>query len=823
VARNSAHSIDRGKQIASSPRPDVKARLDAALAAHRAGDWAEAERRYAKVLRADKNNAQAMTLLGTLHAQQQDFSAAVKLLSRSLEIDPRQPFALNSLGNALNSLRRYENALGAFDKAIALKPDHAAAFNNRGSALRGLDRLEDALASIDRAIGLNPDYPEAFNNRGLVLHDLHRHEDALKSYERALALKPAFAEVHKNIGDELLELKRFEAALASYDRAIALKADFAAAHNNRGHVLVNLQRYKDALKSFETSIRLDPNAAEVHANRGAVLRTLRRPADSLKSYERALAINVESLEAYVHKGQVLQELRRLADAVQAYDMALALRPDHVGAHHRRAIALKDIERLDEALVSIERAVELDRNTPYVLGERLMIKAQACDWNRLDEASDAVVEAVGQGMRASTPFTLLATPCAEDVRRKCAEIFMRDQHPPRPNQLPPIGRSASDSSGRIRIAYVSGDFRAHAVASLIAGVLEEHDRTRFEVHAISFGPNDKTAPRARLEKAVEHFIDVRDMVDSDVASLMRERNIDIAIDLMGFTGNCRAGILAHRPAPIQVSYLGYPGTMGADYIDYIVADRIVIPETEQRFYAEKVVYLPESYQCNDSKRKIGNRTLDRTGAGLPLDAFVFCSFNNNFKIRPEMFDVWMRILQRSADSVLWLLRSNSNVERNLRNEAEKRGVSGERLVFAPRMDAADHLARHGLADLFLDTQPYGAHTTASDALWTGLPVLTCLGDSFAARVGASLLNAIGLPEMVTRSLEEYEARAVTLAHDRLALAEVKARLARHRDTHPLFDTVRFTRHLEAAFARMWRLYRNGSPPTAFAVEPGAAEG
>jgi predicted O-linked N-acetylglucosamine transferase (SPINDLY family) len=323
-------------------------------------------------------------------------------------------------------------------------------------------------------------------------------------------------------------------------------------------------------------------------------------------------------------------------------------------------------------------------------------------------------------------------------------------------------------------------------------------------------------RARLEKSVEHFIDVGDKADLEVATLLRERKIDIAIDLTGFTKDRRTGIFALRAAPIQVNYLGYPGTMGADYIDYIIADRVVVPEDEQRHYAEKLVYLPDTYQCNDSKRRIENTTLTRTEAGLPMEGFVFCSFNNNFKIRPEMFDIWMRILQRTEGSVLWLLRSNAGAERNLRREAEVRGVSGERLVFAPRISNSIHLARQRLADLFLDTLPYGAHTTASDALCAGLPVLTCMGSSFPGRVGASLLKAIGLPEMVTHSLAEYEARALALAHDPSVLTELKAKLAKNRETHPLFDTARFTRHLETAYTRMVERHRSGDLPLAFSV-------
>jgi predicted O-linked N-acetylglucosamine transferase (SPINDLY family) len=352
---------------------------------------------------------------------------------------------------------------------------------------------------------------------------------------------------------------------------------------------------------------------------------------------------------------------------------------------------------------------------------------------------------------------------------------------------------------------------------MAGVFESHDRNRFETTAVSFGAHDKSLMRVRLEAAFDRFIDVRNTSDAEVAAMLRKSEIDLVVDLKGYTAEARPGILAHRPAPVQAHYLGYPGTMAADYVDYIIADKIVIPEEHRRYYTEKIAYLPDTYQCNDSKRQMTAHGPRRLEAGLPEDAFVFCCFNNNHKILPEMFDVWMRLLKSSDGSVLWLLQDNPAVVRNLRREAEARGVSPERLVFARRVLPADHLARQGLADLFLDTLPYNAHTTCSDALWAGLPVVTVLGGSFAGRVAASLLSAIGLPELVTHSLAEYQALALKLARDPRALAALKEKLRRNRDTEALFDTARITRSLEAAYASMWQRYQCGEPPQTFAVE------
>jgi predicted O-linked N-acetylglucosamine transferase (SPINDLY family) len=349
---------------------------------------------------------------------------------------------------------------------------------------------------------------------------------------------------------------------------------------------------------------------------------------------------------------------------------------------------------------------------------------------------------------------------------------------------------------------------------MAGIFEHHDKERFETTAISFGPDDGSEIRARIKRGFEHFLDVRGMGDEAAAQLLLERDIDIAVDLKGFTENSRPGILARRPAPIQVNYLGFPGTMGAEYIDYIIADRVVVPEEQQRYYAEKVVYLPHSYQCNDASREIAGEPSSRAAVGLPEGCVVFCSFNNVYKITPQLFGIWMRLLKAVDGSVLWLLQSNDTAACNLRREAEARGVEAERLAFAASAPPAQHLARMRLADLFLDTLPCGAHTTASDALWSGLPVLTCQGEAFAGRVAASLLHAIGLPELVTDSLAEYESRTLELARDRSTLAALKAKLAAHRHTHPLFDMDLFTRNLESAYTRMWENHRAGRPPESF---------
>ncbi|HMH18234.1 MAG TPA: hypothetical protein VK572_08810, partial [Burkholderiales bacterium] len=423
--------------------------------------------------------------------------------------------------------------------------------------------------------------------------------------------------------------------------------------------------------------------------------------------------------------------------------------------------------------------------------------------------------VREGRSIVDPFAFLVACQELDEQKLCAEHYLADALP---EGLPVPYRSGRVRHDKIRVAYLSSDFHEHATAQLAAGLFELHDRSRFETIGVSFSPDDGSEMRKRVSGSFGRFSDVRAMSDAEVAHLLRELEVDIAVDLKGYTKGSRPGILAHRSAPIQVSYLGYPGTMGAGFIDYILADEFILPPQHQGFYTEKAVYLPGSYQVNDSKKRIAERAPTRAEAGLPQEGFVFCCFNISYKIQPPMFDIWMRLLCLAPGSVLWLLRDNALAEENLRKEARARGVEPHRLVFASRMKLDEHLARHRLADLFLDTLPYNAHTTASDALWAGLPVLTCAGGAFAGRVAGSLLHAVGLPELVTQSLEEYEALALTLASEPPRLGEIRRKLERNRATAPLFDTDRFRRHLESAYTTMWDIWQRGEQPRAFAVDP-----
>jgi protein O-GlcNAc transferase len=596
-----------------------------------------------------------------------------------------------------------------------------------------------------------------------------------------------------------------------------LRADPANADALYYLALISCQRgrFEEGAEFARKSLASDPKQARSHVILGRALHSLGLNEDALSSFDRAIALAPQLAPAHAHRADVLSKTGRNAEALDSYDRALALAPDSVADWMNRAVALIALNRHDEAVASFDRGFALDPDYAQADDFRaplLLSKLRICDWTDLAAETGELLAMVRAEKPLSLPYAIVAIPSSPAEQLQCARRYVRDQP-----AYPPLWQGEAYAHDRLRVAYLSADFNEHPTAYLTAGLFEQHDKSRFEITALSFGQNDNSPPRRRLEAAFEHFIDVRDNSDQEIAELMRRSEIDIAVDLMGFTKDNRLGVASRRAAPVQVNYLGYPGTMGVSYMDYILADATVIPEDHDAFYAERVVRLPGTYQINDNRRAISERTPTRGECGLPQNAFVFCCFNNPQKITPEIFDIWMRLLRAKDNSVLWLFASNAKAVANLRLEAEKRGVAVERLIFAPKASVPDHLARHRLADLCLDTLPYNAHTTASDALWAGLPVLTCLGETFAGRVAASLLKAIGLDALITRTLAEYEALAQRLSCEPAYLAALKDRLIRNRDTFPLFDTQSATRHIETAYRTMADIARRNDRPRSFNVE------
>ena len=580
--------------------------------------------------------------------------------------------------------------------------------------------------------------------------------------------------------------------------------------------VIHAQRggHADALRQFDVALKLNPKSASVHNSRGVALGKLKRVTEALASFDRAIALQPDSAEAHSNRANALRELDRPGDALASCDRAIALKPDYSEALNNRASVLLRLKRYEEAIADLERLLRLNPDFPYARGMLLHTKMQLCDWRSFDAEIDAVTAGVRASKPASTPFALLSQSGAAHDQLLCARAWVREKCPP---AATPLYKGEKYRHDRIRIAYVSADFGEHPTSYLLAGLIEAHDRARFKVLGVSLGAGTPSAMRTRIAAAFDEFVDAGRKDDREAASLLRHHEIDIAVDLMGFTHESRPGIFALRPAPVHVNYLGFPATMGVSYMDYVIADRFVVPAEHEGAYSEKIAALPGSFQANDSKRRMADEPRSRTEAGLPASGFVFCAFSNSYKITPAMFDVWMRLLRAVDGSLLWLLGGSAAVEANLQREAHARGVSPERLTFAPRVGYAEYLRRYQLADLFLDTAPFNAGATASDALWAGLPLVTCAGEAFAGRMAGSLLHAVGLPQLVTYSLADYERVALALAHDRAAIAGLKETLAQNRASCGLFDAARFRRHLETAYQTMWDRHQAGAPPASFAVD------
>ena len=685
--------------------------------------------------------------------------------------------------DALHALQRQGQRRELIAQAGSLSdryPRFVYLINLRGITHAQLSELAEAQHCFERAIAIDPNYADGHNNLGNVLRDLKHPEEAAAAYRRSIALKPEQPQAYYNLGNVLTGLGLDREAIASFRQAITFKPDYVAAHNALGHLLMGLGRSAEAITAFRRTIDLKPDHAEAHNNLANLIRLAGHTEAALVHYRRAVEIQPGNAIAHNNLGNALNALERFDEAALAFRQAIALAPDYLTAR----------------------------------SHLMHLYAHVCDWDAV--AADAEwIPKIGIEGAAVAPFSMLASEDHLVRHRLRSERLAEARY--RRTPLPAQPRPASMPE-KLRIGYFSADYHNHATMYLMASLLERHDRERFQIYAYSYGPETDDEMRRRAVAGVDAFRDIRSIGDREAAELARRDGIDIAVDLKGYTQGTRSGIFAYRAAPIQINYLGFPGSMGAPFIDYLIADPVLIPESHRHGYTEQIIYLPHSYQANDDKRVIAPLRAGRSAMGLPEQGFVFACFNNNYKITASAFDIWMRLLGQVEDSVLWLLRANDRVEASLRGQAERRGIDPARIIFAEKLSVPEHIARHAHADLFLDTFNFNAHTTASDALWAGLPIVTRMGDSFGARVAASLLTAVGLPELITASFEDYERLALELATDHERLAAIRVRLWDQRRTAPLFDSALFARHIEEGYVRAFRRYVDGLPPDMIMVEP-----
>jgi FkbM family methyltransferase len=837
--------------------------IELAVAYLNEANWSGAETLLEQALARDPQSAPALHALALVCQHTGRDSDAVNFYDRAVAINP-EPSVYANRAVLMRRLGKLEEALADINLAILSEPQQSSFHNNRANILRDLGRTDEAIESINQALKLDPEYPEALNNRAVLLQDLGRLNESLHCLELVVKLAPRYVQAHNNLGNVYLKLGQTHRSLKTYQRALELdpanrdvftnlvnilqlmgrsdealhavtiwvtNAPFdAVGHRLKGEVLKTMGQHREAIRSFEKALH---HQTEDHCTFGLIAQCwleLRQFDKSLRSIESAITLAANCSDYHFYRGVVLARMGQVDSALESFQKSIALdsveaatanavhRPSEATSrmarvHQSMANALRDAGRLREALEYYDNASRLDQSNGISASLAAHAASRLAQWSDVDDRvahllrlvqKDAVVTSWPLVALIDDPAIQLraSTRVANYLLEKCA------------GQLPAI--EPATPKHRIHIAYLSADFFDHATMRLMAQVFEEHDRSRFELTAISFGPHKGDAMQMRVAHSVDRYIDVNEISDRDIAKICRNLKVDIAVDLKGYTKDSRTGIFVHRCAPIQINWLGYPGSMGATFIDYVIVDHNLVTAADLDYYSEKIISLPDGYQPNDAKRVIAPPTQTRVDCGLPEEGVVFCCFNNTYKIQPEVFCIWMKVLHRVPGSVLWLLEGTEEVHLNLRREARVNGICDSRLIFASRLPLAEHLARHQLADLFLDTWPCNAHTTASDALWAGLPMVTRYGNSFAGRVAASLLRQVGLDELVVASGRAYEDLAVRLANQPSELARLKAHLQAQRDRSPLFDCGRFTRNLESAYSLVMQRHYDGLAPASISV-------
>jgi protein O-GlcNAc transferase len=724
--------------------------LNSAIEHYQSGDFRKAESICRKVLKKRPENADALHFLGVICSASGQHDLAIDYIKRALQIDPNFADAYNNLGNVFQKNKRPDEAISCYQKALNLNPKSAITYYNLGVSLQDKGRLDEAIVHYRKALQFNFNSCGLFNNLGLALQNKGHLDEAINCYQNAIRLDPGFAEAYYNLGNVIKDKQQLDEAVVLYQKALQLNPEYADAYNNLGIVLREKGQLDEAISCFRNALQLNPNFADAYSNLGDAFQEKGQLDEAvITCCKKALEINPDQAEAYC---QLTYQMQRTCNWQELKVMAAKL-----DGLTEKALAA-GVKPAETPFMNITRNADASMNF-----------AVAKSWSR------DIAETV----------SVLKMHFSFDLKRR--------------------------DKSKIVIGYLSNDFGNHATAHLMLSLFGLHSRDEFEIMCYSYGKDDGSCYRARIQHDCDKFVDISNLNYDAAARCINENQVDILVDLKGHTRGSRLAICALRPAPVQVSYLGFPGTTGADFFDYIVSDKIVTSEDQRPFFAEKVVYMPHCYQVNDHTQLIADKEWKKADIGLPEGCFAFCSFNQAYKIDPLLFDSWMRILEQVPESILWLGFGNKIVRENMRSEAEARGVNSERLIFGEMLMKDEHLSRLRLADLALDTRIVNGHTTTSDALWAGIPVITLQGSHFASRVSSSILSAMGLPQLITNSMEEYEALAVRLAGNPVELQEIRQKIAESRLTTPLFDTPRFVKNLETAYKQMWKIYLAGEEP------------
>ena len=806
-----------------SPQSQQKATLNPlakivqeALKHHQAGEMDEAEALYRKAIKMRPNYPDALHLLGFLCHDRNQNEEAIEWMRKAIAADPKQPLFHSNLGTIFGSMGEQDKAILCYQKALKLQPKYVNAICNLGNALKDQGKLDEAIKWHKKSLEIQPDFHEGYNNLGIVLQESGKREEAIECYRKALEIMPEYHVACNNLGYALHDAGEMDEAIKLYERALELHPAYPEAYNNMGNTYLSMGKPTKALTCYQNSLAIRPDYQDAYNNMGNLFREQGKVDEAIQCYEKALEISPDLYDAHNNLGNAYQKGGKKEEAIASYRRALAIKPDGHGAYSNLGFVLQSVGHMEEALDCYEKSLSYKQDDPNAHSTVLHQMLWLCDWNKYQERYEQMIALFHASTKSVNPFTFILFPTTAAEQLRCADLYAQERYPVLGNMADT--RTYTPNPKRIKIGYLSCDFQDHATALLMAELFELHDHERFEIKAYSYGPDDGKEMRRRIAAACDTFTDIYAYSHQDAAQRILDDGVHILIEMKGYTNNTRLEIAALRPAPIQASWLGYPGSVGGSFIDYILTDPFVTPHGFESHFTEKIVRLPGCYQPNDRQRAIAEYQPSRQECGLPAEGFVFGSFNKSYKINPELYDVWMRLLQKVPGSVLWLWEANESAMKNLRREAEARGVSGSRLHFAGYQHITTHLTRYRLMDLALDPFPCTSHTTGSDALWAGCPMVTCAGETFASRVAGSLLVNVGLPELVTETPEDYEALVLELATNPDRLASIRQRLQDNLATAPLFDSLRYTIGLEDAYEAMWQRFQSGSAPDHIDVQP-----
>lgn len=757
---------------------------------------------YQKILKIDPKNISSSISLIQILIKLARSDEALQLINKFLKLNQNNKELLSLRANLLVNKGDYHQALMSYQDQIKVDPDDAKAYFNAAVVSAILNNPEQSIKGFKRAIEINKDFFDAYLGLGNVYYHKGSIPESLDFFNKAIELNPLSSSCFNNRSLAYSAIGNNESAKADLIKALELNDTYPEAYYNLGNILFLSGEIGRAIDCFSKAILFRPDYLDAKLNKATALSELNKIEDALEFISQVIDENEKEDRAYAERAVLFGKIHQYNRALEDINHALSLNAENPVYHGNRAIILKNLKMFEEAIKSYKQVISLDEKLAYSRGEILSLKMCLCDWSNYQEEMDSIEKMISGGIEAIQPLSFLSVSSDLNLQFSCAKVFAKKYL--KPASLEINFRKQSENE-ILNIGYFSADFHSHATMHLFAEILEKHNREKFKVFCFSFGPPYEDSWRERAKNACDEFIDVRSLSDLEIAKLARENEIDIAIDLKGFTEDCRPSSFAHRAAPVQINYLGYPGTMASPYVDYIVADKILIDEESKKYYQEKIIYLLHSYQPNCSERDISANPTSRQKFGLPEDAIIFCCFNSNHKITPKIFDAWMTILSKVDHSILWLYAANDTAKNNLLTEVAKRNIDENRIIFAQKMDVEDHLSRLRHADIFLDTYPYNAHTTASDVLRMGIPIITLMGQSFASRVGASLLSSIGMDDLITSSLDDYISKAVDLASDKSKLSAVKKEINRATNEGPLFNSDDYTKNYEKSLIAAYQNY------------------